>query len=175
MAKSRAQKELTLATVTEKYGKAKSAVFIDYTGLTVADVTELRKKCKEQGAEYLVAKKTLFRKALEQQGMEIGSNLKVLQGNLGAIFGYEDEITPARITKEFGKGHEKMAVRAGIMEGKFIDVAMVKALSSLPSKQELLGKLVGSINAPVSGFVNVLAGNLRGFVRVLDAVRAQKS
>lgn len=175
MAKSKAQKKETIATLTEKYSRTKSAVFIDYTGLTVADVTDLRKKAKAVGSEYVVAKKTLFARAFGSAGLDGTDAIKGFSGNLGVILGYEDEVFPAKLSKDFAKSHGTMAIRAGIMEGKFIDVAMVSALAAIPGKQELLAKLVGSINAPVSGFVTVLSGNLRGLVRVLDGIRAQKS
>jgi len=85
-----------------------------------------------------------------------------------------DEVSAARIVNNFSKTHEILQVFGGVLEGKFISVAMVKSLANLPSKQELLAKLVGSINAPVSGFVNVLAGNLRGLVGVLNNIAKSK-
>jgi len=97
------------------------------------------------------------------------------EGRVAVVFGYEDEVAPAKIVAEFQKEHEdKVGFIAGILENKLLNAEEVSALSKLPSKRELYAKIVGSINAPVSGFVNVLAGNIRGLVNVLKAVEEKK-
>ncbi|MDA1038479.1 MAG: 50S ribosomal protein L10, partial [bacterium] len=92
-----------------------------------------------------------------------------------ALFSYDDEISPARVITNFAKNRESITVTAGILEGNLVGMETVTAFASLPSREELLAKLVGSINAPVSGFVNVLAANLRGLVQVLGAIKEQKA
>jgi len=101
---------------------------------------------------------------------------KGLDGKLAVVFGYQDEVTPAKVVNEFIKTNEaNLQINGGILENRFISKEQVISLAKLPSKLELLSKLVGTINAPVSGFVNVLAGNLRGFVTVLKAIEEKKS
>jgi large subunit ribosomal protein L10 len=174
MPKTRDQKKKIIEDLTDKFQSFKSLVFTDYKGLTVKDTSELKKLCKKQGIEYLVAKKTLITKALEGAGIK-DMNVKDLQGNIAMVIGFEDEIAPAKVVGNFAKDHKNLKMLGGIMENKFIDLNQVTALSKIPSKVELLARLVGSINAPVSGFVNVLAGNLRGLVCALNAIKDNKT
>ncbi|HYE60049.1 MAG TPA: 50S ribosomal protein L10 [Candidatus Kapabacteria bacterium] len=172
MAKTRVQKEVALNEITESLKKSKAVVFANFQGLKVKDSEALRKICREQNVGYMVSKKTVLKKALESTGSAIDT--KSFEGGVSAIFGYSDEVAPAQLIAKFAKDHEVVKIFGGILEGQFIDAAKVTALSKLPSKQQLLGQLVGTLNAPVSGFVNVLAGNLRGLVTVLNAVKDKK-
>ncbi len=174
MAKSRKQKEVTLAELVEALGNAKSVVFADFKGLAVKDATDFRNKARKENVGVLVAKKTLMRLAFKNAGYE-GVDPSSLDGALVMVTGFEDEVAPAKLVAEFSKEHEALKIVAGVLERKLVDANAIKALAKLPSKQELLAKLVGSLNAPVSGFVNVLAGNLRGLVNVLNAVKDQKA
>jgi large subunit ribosomal protein L10 len=174
MAKSRKQKEATLADLVATLAAAKSAVFADFKGLTVKDATDFRRKAKKEQISVLVAKKTLMRLAFKNAGYE-GIDPVALQGSLVLIAGLEDEVAPAKLAAEFSKDHEALKIVAGVFERKLVDAAAIKALAKLPGKQELMAKLVGSLNAPLSGLVNVLSGNLRGLVNVLNAVKDQKA
>ena len=174
MAKTRQQKEETLASLTEKLGRAKSAVFADFRGLTVKDATDFRRQCRKENVGCLVAKKTLMRLAFGQAGYEDIDPAK-LEGSLVLVLGYDDEVAPAKLVAEFSKGHETLKVVAGVLERRMVDVSAVLALSKLPSKQELIASVVGSIRAPLAGLVNVLQGNLRGLVNVLNAVKDSKA
>ncbi len=174
MAKSRKQKEVTLAELVEALGSAKSVVFADFKGLTVKDATDFRNKARKENVGVLVAKKTLMRLAFKNAGYE-GVDPASLQGSLVMVTGFDDEVAPAKLAAEFSKEHEALKIVAGVLERKLVDAAAIKSLAKLPSKQELLAKLVGSLNAPINGFVNVLAGNLRGLVNVLNAVKDQKA
>lgn len=152
---------------------AKAVVFANFQGLKVSESEDLRRQCRAQAIGLVASKKTLLQRALA----EIGFNLetKTYPGGVAAVCGQEDEVAPAQIVANFAKKHEVVTIFGGILEGKLIDAAKVKELALLPSKQELLAKLVGSINAPVSGLVNVLAGNLRGLVNVLNAIKENKA
>jgi large subunit ribosomal protein L10 len=174
MAKSRKQKEATLGDLTAQLGKAKSVVFADVQGLTVKDATAFRDKARKENIGVLVAKKTLLRLAFKNAGFD-GVDPGALKGSLVMVTGFDDEVAPAKLTAEFAKDHEALKIVAGVLERKLVDASMITALSKLPSKQELIARLVGTINAPLSGFVNVLAGNLRGLVNVLNAVKDQKA
>jgi large subunit ribosomal protein L10 len=174
MPKSKEQKRDILEVIKEKAGRAKSVVFAKYDSLSVVENEELRKKLKEQNSEYLVAKKTLFNIAFKESGIE-GFDAKKLEGKVAAVFGYEDEVSPAKVVGNFQKGREeKIVFVAGILENKLLSADEVIALSKVPSKQELYAKLVGSLNAPVSGFVNALAGNLKNLLYVLKAIEEKK-
>jgi large subunit ribosomal protein L10 len=172
MAKTREQKDELLKQVKEKLADSKGVVLADYTGLKVVETEDLRNKFKEENVDMIAIKKTLLKKVLEEVGYQELDKLD-FSGSI-AIAISDDEVTPARIINEFSKAHEAIQFRGGILEGKAIDISGVKELASLPSKDELYAKLVGSINAPVSGFVNVLAGNLRGLVNVLNSIKDNK-
>jgi len=173
MAKTKQQKEESIAQLADGIKNAKAAVFANFQGLKVSESEELRGKCREQGITVLASKKTLVKRALGDAGLDVDT--KAFEGGVAAFFGQDDEVAPAQVVAKFAKDHEIVSIFGGILEGQFIDAAKVKELSALPSKEELYAKLVGSINAPVSGFVNVLAGNLRGLVNVLGAIKDQKA
>jgi large subunit ribosomal protein L10 len=169
MPKTKEQKKEDLKNLEDKFNRIKSAVFVNFSGLNVKDTTSLRSSLRKEGIDYDVAKKTLLKIAMEKTGYE-GVNPKQFEGNVAAVFGYDDEVAPAKILSQFKGQHEALKILGGVLEKRYIDSAKVGELANIPSKQELLAKLVGSLNSPVSGFVNVLAGNLRGFVQVLKAM-----
>ena len=173
MPKSKQQKETTVASLKTGLQQAKAVVFANFQGLTVAQSEELRKLSRVENVEMLAAKKTLVKRALEEAGIT-DIDPSAFQGGVATFLATGDEVAPARIVSTFAKKHEVMTIFGGILEGKFVDAAGVKALAALPSKHELLSKLVGTLNAPVSGFVNVLAGNLRNLVNVLNNIKEAK-
>lgn len=153
MAKSRQQKELTKEQLSAAFKGAKSVVFADYQGLKVPQADALRKQAREAGVQYIVAKKSLFTLAAKEAGLNI--DVKGFPGMLGAAFGLEDEIAPAKVLGDASKGTSLKLV-GGVFEGAPVDAAKVNALSKLPGKQQLLGMLVGTMYAPVSAFVRAL-------------------
>lgn len=161
------QKKQLVKELSESIKASKSAVFVDYRGLKVKDLTRLKKELRGSGVKLKVIKKTLIERALKDSGIDM--DVKNLEGQI-AIALSEDEITGAKIIDKFGKTHENLKILAGILEKKLMGAAEMKALAKLPEKEELLAKLVGTINAPVSGFVNALAGNMRNFIQVLKAI-----
>lgn len=175
MPKSKQQKQEVLASLADKIQKAKSIVFTSFNALTVKDNEELRLKLRAENSEYYVAKKTLLDLAFKKNPIE-GLNVKDLDGKVATIFSYEDEVAPAKIVLGFRKDREdKIAFIGGVLEGRFLSQTDMESLAKLPSKQELYAQMVGSMNAPISGFVNVLAGNLRGLVTALKAIGDGKS
>ena len=176
MPKNKIQKQEILRTLGEKIKKSKSVVFAGFNAFGVKDNENLRSKLRAENSEYYVAKKTLMNIAFKDSNIE-SLNARGYDGKIAAIFSYEDEVAPAKILGEFRKDKEKEAkifFLGGILENKLLSKEQVEALSKLPSKQELYAKLIGSMNAPISGFVNVLAGNLRNFVGVLKAISEKK-
>ena len=174
MPKTRQKKEEVVKDLTDKVKKAKSLVFVNFDGLKVKEVEELRQTFRKENIEYLVAKKTLMNIAFKEAGVK-DFDAKSFTKEVGTVIGYDDEVAPARMVEKFSKDHDALKSVGGVLEGKFVAREKVVELSKLPSREELLAKVVGSINAPVSGFVNVLAGNLRNFVYVLNAIKNSKN
>ncbi|MCK5510868.1 50S ribosomal protein L10 [Candidatus Parcubacteria bacterium] len=178
MPKTKLQKQEILRTLEKKIKKAKSIVFTEFNSLGVKGNEELRNNLREADSEYMVAKKTLLDIAFKEEKIE-NLDIKSFEGKIAAVFGYKDEVAPAKIVDEFQnkneENKEKVRLVAGILENKFLNMTEVTALAKLPSKDELYAKIVGSLNAPISGFVNVLAGNIRGLVNVLKAIEEKKA
>lgn len=175
MAKTKLQKEVILRDLEAKLEKSKAVVFARFNGFTVVDNEALRNQLRSADSEYYVAKKTLMSKALESRSIS-GFDAKSTDGQLAVIFGYGDEVTPAKLLAPFIKQTEgKIDFVGGILEGRYINKAEVTALATLPSREQLYAQILGSINAPVSGFVNALAGNLRNLVYVLKAIETKQN
>ncbi len=172
MAKTREQKAQELALLKDQIG-GKAVVFAGYSTLTVKALDELRAKLRETGSTFKVTKNTLLKKAVEEAGLD-NVPAETFKVQLGIASSNQDEVDPNRVIVEFAKTNEALKILGGIVDGKFIDEAGVRQLASLPSRDELNAKVVGSINAPLSGLVNVLAGNLRGLINVLNAVKEAK-
>lgn len=176
MPKTKEQKRTILKELSDKISRAKSIIFTKYNALTVKENEDLRIKLRKENNEYYVAKKTLFGLALKDKNIS-GLDIKSFEGQIAAIFGYEDEVSPAKIAGQFKKEKDKegkIEFMGGILENKYICAHEVSNLAILPSKNELYGKMIGSINAPVSGFINALAGNIRNLANVLKAVGDKK-
>jgi large subunit ribosomal protein L10 len=153
MPKTRQQKSDVIERLTREFKGAKSAVFADFQGLTVAKADELRKKMREVNVNYVVAKKSLITRAAKDAGHDV--NAKSFPGMLGVAFGLEDEVAPAKVLGDMSKDTSLKLV-GGIFEGAVVAQEKIVALSKLPSKKQLLGQVVGTIYAPVSAFVRVL-------------------
>lgn len=168
----RPEKAGKVAELKDLLTGSKGVVLVDYCGLTVAEDTELRSKMREAGVKYMVAKNTFIRIAAQEAGIE-GLDA-YLEHNTAVAFSAEDPVAPAKILNDFSKDHKALEIKAGILDGKVIGLDEVKAVAELPSREELLAKLVGSMQAPISGLVNVLQGTIRNFVYTLEAVRQKK-
>ena len=174
MAKTKQQKQEAIKQLTETLKQSKGSVFADYTGLKVDEMQELRSKLSESNSRLIAVRKTLIKIALKDAGLE-NIDVSALSGAVSVATSPEDEVMPAKAMAEFAKTHEALKIQGGILENNFIDIAKVAELAELPTKPELLAKIVGSIKAPVSGFVNVLRGNLTGLVRALNAIQESKT
>lgn len=174
MAKTRAQKAEVVAKIADRLKRMKGAAFSQAVGYTMADADKLRAKAAEKNVDVFVAKKTLLALAAKEAGVS-GVDRETLDGSVLVAVSYSDEVSAAKLLKDLAKEKETIKMLAGVLEGKFVGESEVKRLADLPSKEQLLGQLVGTLNAPVSGFVNVLAGNLRGLVTALKAVQEKKA
>ena len=172
MPKTRAQKEEIVVDLVSRLDRMKAAVFVNYQGIKVLEVEDLRRRLHAHKIEYLVVKNTLMRLALEKS--KIGIKINKMSGQIGVLLSYEDEVRAAKIVAEFAREHPTMKLRAGFLAGEMIDQAKVIELSKLPSEEELLARVVGSINAPISNFVGVLRAEVASIVHVIRAIAKEK-
>ena len=167
------QKKELVEKLSENIEKSQTTVICDYKGMTVPEISELRNELRKDSALMQVAKKTLIKKGLKDAKV-LGDNELDLEGSVAVAVGYDDEVAPARLSNEYSKTNKNLKLLGGFIATKYMDAKEIKALALLPGKDQLRAQLVGTINAPVSGFVNVLAGNIRGLVNVLKAVGEKK-
>ncbi len=167
------QKKKIIENLSDKFSKSKAIVFLGFQGLSAKENIELRRKLRGENIDYKVAKKTLIKKGLEDAKV-LGDNELDLEGPVAVAVGYDDEVAPARLSNEYAKSNKKLKLLGGFIATKYMDAKEIKVLALLPGKDQLRAQLVGTINAPVSGFVNVLAGNIRGLVNVLKAIEEKK-
>lgn len=133
---------------------AKSAVLVDYRGLTVAEDTELRRQLREAGIVYKVYKNTFLKRAFE--GTDFAQLDQHLEGPTAIAFGIDDATAPARVLKKAGKGMAALEFKGAVVEGNYYDVKGIEALASIPSREELISKLLGSLQSPITNFARVL-------------------
>ena len=144
------QKQQHVDVITEQLKNSVSTILVDYRGLTVAEVTELRKQLRDAGVEFKVYKNTMTRRAADSLGL---SELnEFLVGPSALAFSNEDVIAPAKIINNFAKEHEALEIKAGVIEGSYVPVEDVKAIASLPSREGLLSMLLSVLQAPVRNF-----------------------
>ncbi len=168
----REQKGLVVQELKDKFSKSSSAILVDYMGLNVQEVTELRENFRKAGVDYKVYKNTLTEIAAKEIGLE--GLIPFLEGPTAIAFSEDDPVAPAKILTDAIKKYRKIEFKAGVLDGKVIDVDGVKALAELPSREELIAKLLGSMNAPISNLVGVLSGPARALVYALNAIKEQK-
>jgi large subunit ribosomal protein L10 len=171
MPKSKDQKDKDLKELTAKLAEAKGAVFSDYRGTTVKDLDAFRKALRKENVFAKVYKLTLVKKAMKQAGFE--GEIADYKTPVILSLSAEDETTPARLVKNFTRDVKTISVLEGVLDKKVIGKAQVLALADLPSKQQMRAQAVRTINAPLEGFVNVLAGTIRGLLNVLNAKAAK--
>jgi len=167
------QKNQKIQEIKESFAKAQVAIVSDPTGLTVAEITDLRRRLQKEGADYTVVKNTLAIKAVEGTDYECVGEL--LKGASAIAFGFNDQVAPAKILAAFTKEIDKAAFKGGVLDGKVLDVNEVKALATLPSKEELYAKMLGCINSPATGIAGCVNGVMSALVRAIDQVKEQKS
>lgn len=174
MAKTRARKESDMGLYADSLKAANALVFADLSSLKVTENNEFRQKALESDVKITASKKTLLRRALEAAGMD-AIDYSALGGSVYLLVAHGDPIAPAKLVAELQKKHEGVAIQGGILESQWLAAEQVKALAKLPSKDQLIAQVIGTIRAPLSGLVNVLQGNLRGLVQVLDAIKEAKA
>ncbi|MCY6371569.1 50S ribosomal protein L10 [Clostridium ganghwense] len=154
MSKNRQIKEAKVQEIKAKLEKAEAVVLANYQGLNVEEDTQLRKSLREAGVEYKVFKNTLVALAAKEAGIEGLEGY--LEGPVSVAISYDDATAPARILNDFAKDHKELELKAGLVQGEIYDEAKIKELASIPPKEVLIAKLLGSFKAPVSNFVYLL-------------------
>lgn len=162
------QKKAVVAELTEKLKESCVGVIVDYKGITVADDTKLRKSLREAGDEYRVVKNTLLSRALKNAGID-GLD-SVLEGTTAISLSKSDYVSSAKILSKYAEDNKNFTVKAGFIDGKYVDAEGIKNLAKLPSKEVLVAQVLGGLNAPIAGFANVLNGTMRGLVVALNAI-----
>jgi large subunit ribosomal protein L10 len=172
---NREEKERQVAWLREQFQNTRGLVLTDFQGLTVKEMTALRSELRSRGIAFKVLKNTLAR--LAYQGTDVAAIEAYLVGSRAAAWTNSEDAVPglAKTLMDFAKTHPKFELIGGVLKGKTLDPPALEALSALPSREVLLGKLLGTMIAPVSAFVNTLAAVPRSFLNVLKAIEEQKS
>lgn len=165
MPKTRQQKEELVIKLSEQLGKAKAIVFTDYKGLTMKQLSDLRDKLRDVSGELTITKNTLLKKARPELDLE---------GPTATLFAYDDEVSPIKILVKALKDAAIGKVKSGFLGETALDEARILQLATLPTKDELRGKTVGVLVAPLQGIVSVLQGNLRNLVYALNQIKISK-
>lgn len=163
------QKQQIVEDLTKKISKTKSVVLVEFTGTNTAQIGEVRRELKKNDAELKVAKKTLVNLALEKNNFKI--DLDQFKTQVAVALGYGDEVSAIKVLDKISKKTKTLKMLAGLVGKDYFDQKSILALAKVPSRDELLAKLVGTISTPISGFANVLQGNIRGLVQVLGQIK----
>jgi len=173
MKATKAQKQETVTALVGRLQRSQTIYLADFTGLNVAKATDLRRKLRAAGVEYVVVKNTLAKRALDQAA--IAGLAEHLAGPTALVLAGRDPVSAAKVLTDFAREHERPAIRVGLVEGKAVSPDQVKRLATLPSKAELLSQLGGAFQAPMAGFVGALQGLLQMTVGALEALRNQRA
>lgn len=156
-----------------KFEKAQVAVVTEYKGYTVEEITKLRRNLQKEGGDYTVTKNTLAKIAIK--GTEFEALAELCKGPVAVAFGFEDQVSPAKVVSKFIKESKKGEILGAVLEGKVLSADEAKALANLPSKEELYAKMLGSINSPASGIVGSVNAVMASLTRAVAAVRDKKA
>lgn len=154
----------------DRLRKQRVSLFANFSGISVGKLAKLRRELKRVGAEFKVVKKTLLGRALEAAGL-VELKSEELQGEVGVVFGYDNQVLPAKVVYKFIKENKTFKVLRGLFEGRIIDASAAAALANLPTREELLAEVARVLNAPMQSLVNVLQGNIKKLVVVLSKIK----
>ena len=170
---TKAFKEDKISQMKEKVDKAQVAIVTEYKGLTVEEITKLRRALQKEGGDYMVTKNTLAKLAIKDTPYEVLA--ETFKGPIAIAFGFNDQVAPAKALSKFIKDTKKGEIIAAAMDGRLMSADEAKALANLPSKEEIYAKMLGCINSPASGIANSVNAVMSSLVRAVAAVRDQKS
>jgi large subunit ribosomal protein L10 len=176
MAISRAAKETAVDKLTDELGRIKLAVMTDYRGLTVREAEELREQLRKEGITYRVAKNTLLRIAMQNNPALADVDPKTFTGPMALALGFDDEVAPARVIFQYAKKHDALEIVGGVTgDGQVLTAAQVKALATMPTREQLIAQVVGTIAGPLTGLVGVMSGNVRSIINLLNALQEKRA
>jgi len=173
MIATKEHKQETVETLAGRLKQSATIYLTDFTGLNVARLTDLRRRLRAAGVEYVVVKNTLAKRAFDAAqvaGLDVH-----LAGPTGLVLAGADPVAPAKVLADFAREHERLAVKAGLVEGKAVAAEQVQRLALLPSRAELMGQVGGALQAPLSGFVGALNGLLLMMTGALEALKDQRA
>lgn len=170
---TKAFKSEKIDEIKTKAEKAQVAVLTEYKGYTVEEITNLRRALQKEGGDYMVTKNTLAKIAFKGTDFEVLADS--MTGPIAIAFGFNDQVSPAKAVSKFIKDTKKGVILGGALDGKLLDAKEVEALAKLPSKEELIAKILGSINSPASGIVGSVNAVMAQLTRAMAAVRDQKT
>jgi large subunit ribosomal protein L10 len=173
MKATKAQKQDAVATLAGRLARSPTVYLADFTGLNVAKATELRRRLRAAGVEYVVVKNTLARRAVESTPASTLAGH--LTGPTAMVLAGHDPVSAAKVLAEFAREHERPAIKVGMVEGKTLSADQVKRLATLPSKPELLAQVGGAFQAPMAGFLGAMHGLLEMMVGALEALRTSRA
>jgi large subunit ribosomal protein L10 len=174
MAMKKSAKQALKTDLAGRFQKANAAIVAEYRGLKVSELTDLRVKLREAKAEFKIIKNRIAKVSIKEDAPDCEPLSKSLKGPIGIVFCYGDAAQAAKSLLDFGKDKEIFKVTFGVMDGKGVSVADLKAIASLPSREVLLGQIVGSLVAPHRGILGVLTGVPRQLVQVINAIKDTK-
>lgn len=170
---TKAFKNEKLQVIRESLTNAKVAIVTDFRGYSVAEITNLRRELQKDGAEYTVVKNTLAKIAIK--GTQYESLAGILNGPVAIAFGYKDQVAPAKVLTQYIKKLKKGEIKGGALDGKLLSPSEVSYLATIPSKEELYSKMLGSINSPATGIVMCVSGVMTALTRAVSEVSKQKA
>lgn len=170
---TKAFKSEKIEEIKSKAEKAQVAVLTEYKGYSVEEITNLRRALQKEGGDYMVTKNTLAKIAFKGTDFEVLTDS--MTGPIAIAFGFNDQVSPAKAVSKFIKDTKKGVILGGALDGKLLDAKEVEALAKLPSKEELIAKMLGSINSPASGIVGSVNAVMAQLTRAMAAVRDQKT
>ncbi len=169
---TKAFKSEKIDAMKEKFEKAQVAVVTEYKGYSVDEITTLRRNLQKEGGDYMVTKNTLAK--IAAKGTNYEAIVDLCKGPIAVAFGFEDQVSPAKVVSKFIKDSKKGEILGAVLEGNLLSADEAKALANLPSKEELYAKMLGSINSPASGIVGAVNAVMASLTRAMAAVRDQK-
>ena len=169
---NREEKQQIVEELKDRFDRSKVLIVTDYKGLDVESINDLRRKLREADVEYKVVKNTLLERAAE--GTDVEPIKDSFKGPSAIAISYDDPVAPAKVLTDFAKANDKLEIKIGVMSGKVMELADIKSLSSLPSREELLAQVLSAMNAVPGSFVRTLNAIPAGLVNVLSAIKDQK-
>jgi len=168
----REEKEEVISEFNRKFSEAKMAILTEYSGLTVEELTTLRRQLMQNRCELRVVKNTLAKRAIS--GTAFQSIESHFQGPVAVAFGFSDPVAPTKVLAKFSEGQEKLKIKVGVVEGQILDLKGIQRIASLPGRKVLLGQLLGRMQFPLYGAVGTLSQLLRKFAFALSAVKEKR-